>query len=129
MAQGNSRIARTGSVFRYGSTVGEQLQALAIRPGRSFSAGLRLRPKSLGISFSDLKKKVCKRLYMQSDGVCNCALRTDRLYQHVCSLDMLCIMQIMPHGEVFDASTYLTRLHQVSANGFPSSVCICSSSI
>lgn len=60
----SSRLARTGSVFRHGSTVGEQLQALAIRPGRSFSAGLRLRQQSSGISFSELKKKV--RLQMTS---------------------------------------------------------------
>lgn len=54
-----SKMVRTASVFRYGSTVGEQLQALSIRSGKSFSAGLRFRPQSLRISFSDLKQKVC----------------------------------------------------------------------
>lgn len=55
---GSNRVARTASVFRHGSTVGEQLQALAVRPGKSFSCGLRFKPRSLGINFSDLKKQV-----------------------------------------------------------------------
>ncbi|KAL0044664.1 hypothetical protein WJX82_004688 [Trebouxia sp. C0006] len=55
---GSNRVARTASVFRYGSTVGEQLQALAVRPGKSFSGGLRFKPKNLGVNFSDLKKQV-----------------------------------------------------------------------
>ena len=55
---GSNRVARTASVFRYGSTVGEQLQALAVRPGKSFSGGLRFEPKNLGVNFSDLKKQV-----------------------------------------------------------------------
>lgn len=56
---GGNRVARPASMFRYGSTVGEQLQALAVRPGKSFSGGLRFKPKKLGINFSDLKKQVC----------------------------------------------------------------------
>ena len=51
-------MPRIASVFRYGSSVGDQLQALVTRPGKSFSGGLRFKPRAQGINFSDLKKQV-----------------------------------------------------------------------
>lgn len=59
----NAMVARTSSVFRHGSSVGEQLQALASRTGISFSGGLRLQPSFPGINFSDLKKQAWPPLH------------------------------------------------------------------
>ena len=56
---GNPIAARTASVIRYGSTVADQMQALTSRTGKSFAGGLRLKPKNIGINFSELKKQVC----------------------------------------------------------------------
>ena len=57
-AGSNAMVARTSSVFRHGSSVGEQLQALALRTGMSFSGSSRLKPRFPGLNFSDLKKQV-----------------------------------------------------------------------
>ena len=46
------------------SVAPRQLQALAVRPGKSFAGGLRFKPKTLGINFSDLKKQVFKSMVM-----------------------------------------------------------------
>ena len=66
-------VARTSSVFRHGSSVGEQLQALASRTGMSFSGGLRFAPKLLGMNFSDLKKQVEPPPHCLQHPSCICA--------------------------------------------------------
>lgn len=69
---GGPNAAKGAALARHGSTVGDQLQALASRTGKSFAGGLRFRPRNLGINFSELKKQVClPAAAAQTKLVCN----------------------------------------------------------
>ena len=100
---GNPIAGRSAGMFRHGSTVADQLQALTSRTGKSFAGGLRLKPNNIGINFSELKKQVC----LKQTFVC-CHEYVEMLTRHCDEL------QVQPDGADFKPETYLSRLHQVS---------------